>query len=91
MKNFLSALQTPSELRIEKSGEKIPGRKIKLFRPDYKFIRPEGDSEIAVEKLNIYIKDQHILKDINVRIPDKKNHLHHRSFRMREINLIEDF
>lgn len=72
MKNFLSALQTPSELRIEKSGEKIPGRKIKLFRPDYKFIRPEGDSEIAVEKLNIYIKDQHILKDINVRIPDKK-------------------
>ena len=56
MKNFLSALQTPSELRIEKSGEKIPGRKIKLFRPDYKFIRPEGDSEIAVEKLNIYIK-----------------------------------
>ena len=72
MKNFLSALQTPSELRIEKSGEKIPGRKIKLFRPDYKCIRPEGDSEIAVEKLNIYIKDQHILKDINVRIPDKK-------------------
>ena len=72
MKNFLSALQTPSELRIEKSGEKIPGRKIKLFRPDYKFIRPEGDSEIAVEKLNIYIKDQHILKDTNVRIPDKK-------------------
>lgn len=72
MKNFLSALHTPSELRIEKSGEKIPGRKIKLFRPDYKFIRPEGDSEIAVEKLNIYIKDQHILKDINVRIPDKK-------------------
>ena len=54
MKNFLSALQTPSELRIEKSGEKIPGRKINLFRPDYKFIRPEGDSEIAVEKLNIY-------------------------------------
>ena len=72
MKNFLSALQTPSELRIEKSGEKIPGRKIKLFRPDFKFFRPEGDSEIAVENLNIYIKDQHILKDINVRIPDKK-------------------
>lgn len=72
MKNFLSALHTPSELRIEKTEKKVPGRKIKLFRPDYKFIRPEGDSEIAVEKLNIYIKDQHILKNIYVRIPDKK-------------------
>ncbi|WP_298616808.1 phosphate ABC transporter ATP-binding protein [uncultured Odoribacter sp.] len=72
MKNFLSALNTSSELRIEKSEEKTPGRKIKLFRPDYKFIRPEGDSEIAVENLNIYIKNQHILKNINVRIPDKK-------------------
>ncbi len=46
--------------------------KVKLFRPDYKFIRKGEESELVVENLNVYIKDNHILKNINLKIPDKK-------------------
>jgi phosphate transport system ATP-binding protein len=44
----------------------------RLFRPDYKFARGEGDSELVVENLNVHIKQQHILKEVNLMIPDKK-------------------
>lgn len=47
-------------------------RKVKIFRPDYKFIRKSEESELLVENLNVYIKNNHILKDINLSIPDKK-------------------
>lgn len=47
-------------------------RQVKIFRPDYKFIRKSKESELLVENLNVYIKNNHILKDINLSIPDKK-------------------
>lgn len=47
-------------------------RKVKIFRPDYKFIRSNEESELVVENLNVHIKDNHILKNVNLTIPDKK-------------------
>ncbi|MDR2980527.1 MAG: phosphate ABC transporter ATP-binding protein [Bacteroidales bacterium] len=47
-------------------------RQVKIFRPDYKFIRKSEESELMVENLNVHIKNNHILKDINLSIPDKK-------------------
>ncbi len=47
-------------------------RRVKIFRPDYKFIRKNEESELVVENLNVYIKNNHILKNINLTIPDKK-------------------
>ncbi|MDL2296421.1 phosphate ABC transporter ATP-binding protein [Bacteroidales bacterium OttesenSCG-928-B11] len=47
-------------------------RRGKMFRPDYKFIRKSDESELVVEDLNVYIKNNHILKNINLTIPDKK-------------------
>ncbi|MDR2286483.1 MAG: phosphate ABC transporter ATP-binding protein [Prevotellaceae bacterium] len=44
----------------------------KIFRPDHKFGGNDEKSEITVNNLNVYIKDNHILKDINLSIPDKK-------------------
>lgn len=44
----------------------------KIFRPDHKFDGNDDKSEITVNNLNVYIKDNHILKDINLSIPDKK-------------------
>ncbi|GHT21492.1 phosphate ABC transporter ATP-binding protein [Bacteroidia bacterium] len=43
-----------------------------FFRPNYKFIRNDGVSEIKVVNLNVRIKENHILKDINLTLPDKK-------------------
>ena len=57
--SFLNKLTTTSEL-------------VKNPTVDHKFIRDTETSEIAVEHLNLHIKDAHILKDVNVRIPDKK-------------------
>lgn len=72
IKNLLFSISLSSELRRGSYQENIFGRKIRLFRPDYKFIRREENSEIAVEGLNVYIKDNHILKNINLTLPDKK-------------------
>jgi phosphate transport system ATP-binding protein len=44
----------------------------KIFRPDHKFEENREKSEITVNNLNVYIKDNHILKDVNLSIPDKK-------------------
>lgn len=69
MKSFLSTLSLPSELR---AGQYEDGSRPVIFRPDYKFIRQSEDSEIDVKNLNIYIGENHILKNINLTIPDKK-------------------
>ncbi|MCD7962071.1 MAG: phosphate ABC transporter ATP-binding protein [Rikenellaceae bacterium] len=72
VKNFFSAITLSSELRTGQYEENLFGRKVKLFRPDHKFIRNNAESELQVENLNVYIKDNHILKDVNITIPDKK-------------------
>ncbi|MCC8087978.1 MAG: phosphate ABC transporter ATP-binding protein [Rikenellaceae bacterium] len=72
VKNFFSSITLSSELRTGQYEENLFGRKVKLFRPDYKFVRNNAESELDVQNLNVYIKDNHILKDINVSIPDKK-------------------
>ncbi|MDR2085009.1 MAG: phosphate ABC transporter ATP-binding protein [Bacteroidales bacterium] len=47
-------------------------KEVKLFRPDHKFIRKNAESELVVQNLNVYIKNNHILKDVNLSIPDNK-------------------
>ncbi|MFA7401544.1 MAG: phosphate ABC transporter ATP-binding protein [Bacteroidales bacterium] len=47
-------------------------RKGTKFRPNKKFIRDDAERGLVVDKLNVYIKNNHILKDINLSIPDKK-------------------
>ena len=44
----------------------------KIFRPDYKFVRQSEDAQLEVQNLNVHIKDNHILKNINLTFPDKK-------------------
>lgn len=44
----------------------------KTFHPDHKFIRNELKSNIIVENLDLRIGDNHILRDINIQIPDKE-------------------
>ncbi|MDR0384901.1 MAG: phosphate ABC transporter ATP-binding protein [Prevotellaceae bacterium] len=70
MANFFSTVVSETELRTRYIVQM--GKKIKFFRPDYKFVRNGDKSEIEVNNLNVYIKDNHILKDINISIPDKK-------------------
>jgi phosphate transport system ATP-binding protein len=48
------------------------GKKINLFSPDHKFVGKGEKSEITVSNLNVYIKDNHILKNVNLFIPDKR-------------------
>jgi len=42
------------------------------FYPSHKFHRMAAENKLIVENLNVYIKDNHILKDINLNFPDKK-------------------
>lgn len=51
---------------------KVFGRMKKFFRPDYKFVRDAEGSKLEVRKLNVHIKDNHILKNINLTLPDRK-------------------
>ncbi|MCL2072716.1 MAG: phosphate ABC transporter ATP-binding protein [Marinilabiliaceae bacterium] len=44
----------------------------KKFRPDYKFVRHCGGAHLEVQNLNVHIKDNHILKNVNITFPDKK-------------------
>ena len=44
----------------------------KFFRPDYKFVRQTGEAELEVRALNVHIKDNHILKNINLTLPCRK-------------------
>lgn len=68
MKHLFPAISLPFEGRRPATAGKV----IPLFRPDHKFERGEGESELVVENLNVHIKQQHILKEINLTIPDKK-------------------
>ncbi|MCL2414797.1 MAG: phosphate ABC transporter ATP-binding protein [Bacteroidales bacterium] len=44
----------------------------KMFRPDHKFARGDGNSYIKIENLNVSIANNHILKNVNIDIPDNK-------------------
>jgi phosphate transport system ATP-binding protein len=70
MISFFSAILPETELRKGRIGQS--GRRINFFRPYNKFITSGEKSEIIVNNLNVYIKDNHILKDINISIPEKK-------------------
>ncbi|MDR0510244.1 MAG: phosphate ABC transporter ATP-binding protein [Rikenellaceae bacterium] len=73
MKSLIKYFTFTSELRSdEQSEENILGRRQRIFRPDYKFVRGKDESEIRAEGLNIHIKERHILKDVNLALPDKK-------------------
>ncbi|MDR2848203.1 MAG: phosphate ABC transporter ATP-binding protein [Bacteroidales bacterium] len=75
MKNLIAKFFPKTELRSVYKTEDTIGketRKLRFFRPNYKFVRNEGNSEIKAVELNVHIKDNHILKDINLTIPDKK-------------------
>lgn len=43
----------------------------RYFSPDKKFMK-DGYSGIEVQNLNVYIRDNQILKNIDLSIPDKK-------------------
>jgi phosphate transport system ATP-binding protein len=61
-----------SKTELYTSGMAPIEKTIKFFRPDQKFAKDVEKSEIVVKKLNVYIKNNHILNDINISIPDKK-------------------
>ncbi|MDR0940771.1 MAG: phosphate ABC transporter ATP-binding protein [Bacteroidales bacterium] len=44
----------------------------KSFRPGYKFVRQSEGAELEVRNLNVHIKNNHILKNVNLVLPDKK-------------------
>ncbi|MDR1672919.1 MAG: phosphate ABC transporter ATP-binding protein [Bacteroidales bacterium] len=79
MKSLFSAFVAPVETELrtvyrteENAGGQTVRRKIRFFRPDYKFVRNDTESELIVSALNVHIKDNHILKDVNLTIPEKK-------------------
>jgi phosphate transport system ATP-binding protein len=76
MKNLFKIPVDVSELRTEYQTENALGqiirKKIRFFRPDHKFVRNESESEIHVSDLNVFIKGNQILKNVNLTIPDKK-------------------
>ena len=44
----------------------------KLFRPDRKFVHAAESSEMQVQGLHVHIKNNHILKDVNLTLPDRR-------------------
>ncbi|MCD8186117.1 MAG: phosphate ABC transporter ATP-binding protein [Rikenellaceae bacterium] len=48
------------------------GREKKFFRPDHKFLREADGPGIDVQTLNVYIKEHHILKNVNLALPGKQ-------------------
>ena len=44
----------------------------KFFRPDYKFARQSEEAELEIQSLDVHINDHHILKDVNLRLPNRK-------------------
>ena len=71
MKHLFQALSLPARPRTL-AANGTSGKVAPLFRPDRKFNRDEQESELIVQNLNVHIKDQHILKNIHLTIPDKK-------------------
>lgn len=67
---LFSALRNNKYLTLDKDDTTI---KKGFFRPNQKFCTNVGASaSIEVEHLNVRIQSNHILKDINLSIPDKK-------------------
>lgn len=52
--------------------ESLNEKKQYIFIPNKKFGTEKGDATIAIDKLNVYIHGNHILKDVSLTIPDKK-------------------
>jgi phosphate transport system ATP-binding protein len=44
----------------------------KIFRPDNKFPRDQAPARMQVERLNVHIGEGHILRDVNLTIPDRQ-------------------
>ncbi len=59
-----------AKYRVWKEGSAVR-RQARIFKPDHKFNRNKA-SELIVENLNVHIKNNHILKDVNLKIPEKK-------------------
>ena len=59
-----------AKFRVWREGSAVR-RQGRIFKPDHKFIRDKA-SELIVENLNVHIKNNHILKDVNLKIPEKK-------------------
>jgi phosphate transport system ATP-binding protein len=70
MIKFFSTMVSGTELHTGYTEQQ--GRRIRFFRPDRKFVGNGEKSEIEVNNLNVYIKENHILKNVNLSIPDKK-------------------
>ena len=69
MKTLIANLPLPA---LNRTASAVAGGEKRLFRPDCKFVRVAGDSLMQVRGLNVDIGDNHILKDINLTIPDRK-------------------
>ena len=41
-----------------------------MFRPNHKFVRTEAKNGISIDNLNVYIGNNHILKDVNLSLPN---------------------
>lgn len=65
MKNFFANI-------TGKGGKETVGGEKKFFRPDHKFVHGTDSAEMRVEGLNVHIKNNHILKDVNLTLPDRK-------------------
>ncbi|MDR1879044.1 MAG: phosphate ABC transporter ATP-binding protein [Bacteroidales bacterium] len=68
MKEYVERLLT--HYKIWRDGSAVR-RQSRMFKPDHKFIR-DNVSELIAENLNVYIRDNHILKNVNIKVPDKK-------------------
>jgi phosphate transport system ATP-binding protein len=70
MKGLLFFIPFHSGLGAERRENE--SKKPRFFRPDHKFDRNGAVSNITVNGLNVYIRDNHVLQDVNISIPDKK-------------------
>ncbi len=68
--NISTALSIPFTHGVVSVGSHAESVK-EVFRPNYKFAKA-ANVKLDVEDLNIYINGAHILKDVNVQIPEKK-------------------
>lgn len=53
-------------------GRAVKNREREAFRPDRKFVHGREGAEMRVEGLNVHINDHHILKNVNLTLPDRK-------------------
>ncbi len=54
------------------AGAETVGRTKKFFRPDHKFVHAAEGSGMEVQGLHVHIKNNHILKDVNLVLPERK-------------------